>query len=252
MHNTEFDKNLLDQFGKVFFPAIAKGLISGYNVYHEAQKVTAKYLINYLHSDLGIDAYGKPQPHREELMDKLRKFGPAQITEKVTDTIVQSMATYKRGDWENDPPGVRYFTLDRRELKREEIMDYPGTVVVEGLQYDLGIALETLKEVNCVVDVLNKYTYAQKVDKDGTVHKDQANLDAIVDAWGVPLITITHQTEQDFAGFLPIVKIAIFRQDHEASTLTKNEQDLQEYLNSQKEPLQISRKLVNKVFINYL
>jgi len=251
MHNTEFDKTVLDQFGKVFFPAIANRLISGYNVYHEAQKLTAEYAINYLHSDLGTDGKGKPKPHREELVDKLKKFGPACITEKIIDTIVQRMATYKRGDWENDPEGVRYFTLDRQELKIDDAKDYPGPIVVEGLQYDLGIALETASEVRCVIDVLNKYVYAQIVDKDGRVHKEQENPDAIANAWRVPLITITRPSNEDFAGFLVVSKISVFRPHYEGSTLTTHPVPLEEYLHSQKEEPRISRKLANKVFTGY-
>jgi hypothetical protein len=51
------------------------------------------------------------------LADRLTKFVPAHVTESIIDIIAQRMAAYKRGDWEDDPSGTRYFTLEREELK---------------------------------------------------------------------------------------------------------------------------------------
>lgn len=251
MRTEGFDQKVLEHFGKLLFPTIAQGIINGYNVYKNSRKTDAPYVINYLHSDLGVDARGRQHPHREELMDKLRQFGPAQITEKIVDRIVQRMATYKRGDWEDDPPGVRYFTLDRQELMKENLANFAGLVIVEGMQYDLGVELRTAQEVSRVIDVFNKYTYARKIKRDGTVSSKQ-NPHAIINAWIVPLITISHHKKRRFSGFQPVAKVSTYKREHEASTLLVRPTALEEYLRAKNEQPHTSMHYANKAFIDYL
>ncbi len=240
------------KYRKLLFPIISKGIITGYNIYNERPKKTTPFLVNYLHSDLDFEK-GKPKAHLEELLEVLSKFGPVYSRNNLVNSVVDRIAIYKIGDWEENPKGLRFYDKDGKRLSRKNLKTYRGLVVAEGKQCDLGIEIISRKDLNKVLGLFHKYTFAHKIDKKGRPIKEQDqicfNPHAIIGAWEIPLIIISAESmkRQDY---LNIADLNISDKNHEISTITdKSLIDLEKELNSHKVPYLVSRKFCNRAFV---
>ena len=252
MAAVDFDPAILASFRSVFFPAIVSGQLTGFNVYRERPRSAIPYLVNYLHSDLGLLPDGSPHPHRSELLDKLQQFGQVNILPRLTESIVDRMAIYKVGDWEENPEGLNYYNAEGNPLPVDQLQSYEGLLIVEGKQYDLGIEASTRRDLERILGVLNKYTYMNRVGRRGRI-LDEENPKAITGAWKIPLVTVTTDRRQKINGFAPISDIAVAISDHEACAIVLSPDPLFQYLASQGLSPAIMEKRVNTPFLkNYL
>jgi len=243
----DFEKDVLKEFRKLLFPIIVSGKITGYNVYHNRKKSEYPFQVNYLHSDLGLLANGKQHPHREELLDKLKDISSICITEKITDSIIDRIATYKIGDWKENPQGLIFYTDEGRIIDGQELDEYGGIIIAEGKQYDLSLDIEDKQTVWKVLEVLNKYTYRCKVDDSGQV-TNELNPNRIFGAWDIPLITITSNSRLHIKGFISIPEIVIRLEEYVGCTLTRRK-NVKRYLEKIKQKVIETKRLVNKPFV---
>ncbi len=252
---TAFDPEALEKSRRLFFPIIAEGIVTGYNVYRHRPETNAPFIVNYLHSDLSFDKTGKPLPHLEELTDKLSKFGPAQIIEKITNSIVDRIAVYKVGDWEENPAGLTFYDQNGKVLSAEDLKKHRGLIVVEGKQYDLGIELSHQTDVDKVLRLLRESVFRYEIDDDGNVKnlndKPVINRNAISGSWDIPLITLSSRENSKKRGFRPVEEITVTELDHVIATLIdKNAERLRTSLQSQNVAFKRQEKLANSAFID--
>jgi len=252
---TQFDPEALEKSRQLFFPIIAERIITGYNVYRHKSETNAPFIVNYLHSDLSFDETGKPLPHLEELTDKLSKFGPAQIIEKITNSIVDCVAVYKVGDWEENPTGLIFYDQFGIVLNAENLKKHRGLVVVEGKQYDLGIELFHQREVDEVLHLLRRYVFMYEINDNGNIRnfhgKPVINIDAISGSWDIPLVTLSSKENHKKQGFRHVEEITVTELDHLIVTLIdKNAERLRILLQSQNVAFNRQEKLVNNAFID--
>lgn len=252
MVGKKFNKQILRKYRKILFPIIAKEIITGYNVYTNRSPSKSKYMINYLHSDLGFEN-ARPQMHLSELIDRLNKFGPPNITNEIVNSVVDRIAMYKIGDWEDNPAGLKFYDKDGKRLSKDLLKNYRGLIVAEGKQYDLGIEICSRQDLNKVLNLFNKYTFVHKINRNGQlINKDGQicfNKNAIHGAWEIPLIIVSanQMRRKDFSN---IAELVIVDKEHEISTLVdKALVGLEKELNIHKLNYSILRKFVDRAFV---
>lgn len=246
MAQAKFDKTVLKRFRELYFPAIKQGLTTGYNVYAEPLVVSAPLCVSYLHSDLGFLPDGRPHPHRQELYDKLVKFGPASISERTLDTVIERIALYELGDWDDNPAGLTFYDEDGTELSLDKLQNHRGKVIVEGKQYNLSVAVASEQDMMRVLDILEKFTYLTKT-VNGRVIK-QLNENAITDAWVIPLIMVNSETIP--RQFSSIFEVCFTLNDYESRSLVVTPAKLSDYLVSKGIASKTISAIVNEPFVS--
>ncbi len=249
-----FDSKLLDKYRKLFFPVIGDNIITGYNVYKNMFKSTAPFLVNYLHSDLGFDAKGRPHRHREELQDKLSKFGPMRIMENITSSIVDRIAVYKIGDWEENPEGLKFYDGTGKKLSAKELATYRGLLIAEGKQYDMGIELQSRKDLEHILDFFNKYVYAHKIDKMGNLLYRAGNIvmneDAIAGSWEIPLITAKGRGSLNRTDYKKVFEVDVKENEYDITALVdKQLRRLKSALKDKGALCLVAKKFANRPFV---
>lgn len=247
--DNKFDEVILQKYRKLFFPAIGKRIITGYNVYVGRDGEQAPFVINYLHSDLDVDEGGKPHRHKQELLDVLKRSSDVQTGEQIVNSVVDRLAIYKIGEWDENPAGLKFYDSEGNELQPEELLMYRGTIIAEGRQFEMSVMVEGESDVKHVLNLFNKYTYKMKVDSRGEV-KNENNPDAIFGAWEIPLIVVTAQSSLKRHDFRSISDIIVNDDDHEISTLVKKQRKtFEKFLSMNGVPYFRIGKYANRPFV---
>lgn len=184
-----------------YFPLIASGIISGYNLYLDQFDYSKGSLfLNYLHSELYHNSV-----HILELFKILNNEGFTEqkpivnnglmnrhkILERKADYIVED-------DWKKEK--MRYFDTFGRELSENELSEEGLKVIGEGLQYDLLLRITNEKELRKIVDLFKRYTSKDMLDEFGRkiFYKNipVKNKDAIIGAWDIPLLVCTNKLDK--------------------------------------------------------
>lgn len=246
---SKFDEAILQRYRKLFFPAIGGRIITGYNVYVDRGVGQAPFIINYLHSDLDVDENGRPHRHKQELLDVLKKSSDVKTGEQIVNSVVDRLAVYKIGEWDENPTGLKFYGADGNELQPEDLMIYRGTIIAEGRQFEMSVMVDGESDVKHVLNLFNKYTYKMKVDSRGEV-KDENNPHAIFGAWEIPLIVVTAQNGLKRHDFRSISDIIVKDDDHEISTLVKKQRKrFEQFLSGKGVPFCRIRKYANRPFV---
>ena len=246
---SKFDAEILQKYRELLFPAIGQRIITGYNVYIDRKTGQAPFVISYLHSDLDADETGKPHRHKQELLEVLQKSSDIQTGEQIVNSVVDRLAVYKIGEWDENPAGLKFYDTSGRELKPEELLTYRGTIIAEGRQFELSIMVGDETDVKHVLDLFNKYTYKMKVNSRGEI-KEEMNPYAIFGAWEIPLLVVTAQTRLKRHDFRSISDIIVKNDDHEISTLVKKQRKrFEQFLLVKEVPFCRIKKYANRPFI---
>ncbi len=217
----KFNEEILKKYRRLLFPVIGRGVITGYNVYVDRLVSSAPYVVNYLHADLGFDENGVPHRHREELVDILSRFTQLKVREKIVSSVTDRVAVYKIGEWEENPEDLKFYDPSGNYIPLGDLPDYEGILIAEGKQFDLGIEIENQRDLQYLLNLLNKYVYAIKVNQDGKVQFGTPNPNAVYGAWEIPLLVITGEKlkRRDYRRIFDIVIV----DDHEISTLIRKQ-----------------------------
>ncbi len=244
-----FDEKILEKYRKILFPEIKGGIITGYNVYYDKPVRTYQFLINYLHSDLGFDEKGKPHKHREELLKKLSKVGKLNFRKSLVNSIIDRIAIYKIGDWEENPENLRFFDSEGNLILYKDMNKYEGVLIAEGKQYNLGVELDNLEALNLILNLLNKYTYACKLTSKGKL-ENKKNQHAIYGAWEIPLIVVGLETPLKRQDFRRVFEFNIKDEKHDICALVrKHEKKLNDHLRRKTLNFYKTKKYANRPFV---
>ncbi len=243
----QFNPKTLQQFRKLLYPAIAQGIITGYNVYNESKDPNDTAL-HYLHSNLGISENGKSDKHLETLVHTLHNNFPTMKTVDVINSITTRYAVYKHGNWFDDPNSIKLYDTLGNQLTKTDILIHEGIVIVEGYQFDLQIKPTTKKQRRDLMRLLYKYTHLNKWNREHKVsHQD--NPHSIIDSWEIPLIVCLED-----AGLMKEtqeVKIRIGK--CESRIITSDGRPLIDFLKNRGQSVTTEKIHVNKSFyMSYL
>ncbi len=183
----QFNPKTLQQFRKLLYPAIAQGIITGYNVYNEPKDPTDT-AIHYLHSDLGSDANGRNAEHLDTLIQTLQNRFPTLVTTNIASSVTDRHAVYQKGDWLDNPQGIKFYDAKGYRLRKRDVSSYLGPVIMEGNQYDISITPEHCKQFEPIIALLRRYTHQKLIDKHHLLTA-RDNLHSIIGSWDIPLIT---------------------------------------------------------------
>ena len=246
---SKFNETILQKYRRLLFPTIGDKVITGYNVYLDRDVCKAPFVITYLHSDLDMDENGQPQRHKQELLEVLQKSSDIQTGEQIVNSIVDRLAVYKIGEWDENPAGLKFYDADGNEMQPEELLMYRGTIIAEGRQFELSVMVEDETDVKHVLNLFNKYTYKIKVDSRGEV-KSENNPHAIFGAWEIPLIVVTAQNGLKRHDFRSISDVIVKDDDHEISTLVKKQiRRFEQFLSGKGVPFCRIRRYANRPFV---
>lgn len=246
-----------------YFPLIADGVITGYNLYPRLFDYSgARFFLNYLHSDLKPD-----DAHFKELSEKLKEAGfleertiiGAKAINK--DGIIPREAHYHtKPDWKN-PENMRYFDFGCNEISLEEARSSERELVGEALQYDWLIKFNSEMELRRVIDIFKQYASKFSLDKQGRKiiknGKPTYNHEAISEAWDIPLLVCTNidnQKPRTLTDFLRVNQFNIMMDFEDTSivlsTLVRNQtKEFQRFLHKHSYDLKPEKKYVIRVFV---
>lgn len=248
MTETKFNADLLRKWRQTLFPAIGQGIITGYNIYVDRSLPDAPYVMRYLHAGLGIDDQGNANPHREALLEVLKKEADIKSIARTVYTIVDRLAVYKRGEWKNDPPKVKYFNLNGGEIQRDHVPIYDSLAIIEDKQFELSIAIGDERGAHHVLDNLDKYTYKFLLDAKWNL-TDKTNPFAIIGAWDFPLIIVNASQPLMRGDLTNIQEILIFDEDHDLCSLVRKQtRQFEEYLDNLLINYKTATRQANKLF----
>jgi hypothetical protein len=213
-----FDEAILENFRRQLFPEIGNGVISGYNVYLERPARTKKYLIEYLHSDLGKDENGYEYKHGIQLIEKIGDYCSPSIQEVFVRRIVDRISIYRRGRWDSDPPGTRFFDKHGNQIEIGRPTNYSGPIILEGKQHQLSVDVDELGNLNIILNLINQYANKFVLDSE-ELHAGQMNSLAINNAWDTPLVIVSSDDTLLRPDFVEVLDIVVRENDHIMSSL---------------------------------
>ncbi|MBI4453094.1 hypothetical protein HY636_00455 [Candidatus Woesearchaeota archaeon] len=247
--DNKFDENILQKYRILLFPQIAIGAITGYNVYADRVTSNSPIIVNYLHSNLGLNDDGTPHRHRKELMERLSELAQLKVQERVVNSVVDRVAVYKIGDWKENPLGLVFYDIKGNAIAIEDLEDYEDILIAEGKQFDLRLEIEDSNLLKKVLALFNKYTYAHKVNSFGLV-KEITNPDAIFDAWEIPLIVVTSNEDLRRKDFRRIFDITITDYLYEISSLVRQQRNtFEDYLKEKGVEFKRIKRYANRSFV---
>jgi hypothetical protein len=248
--DTKFDELLLQKYRRLLFPAIGERITTGYNVYVDRPTREAPFVINYLHSDLDMDETGHPHRHKQELIELLRKSSDIQAGEQMVNSVVDRLAVYKIGEWDENPEGLKFYDIHGRRLLPEELVSYRGIIIAEGKQYELNISVGTEHDVKHVLDLFNKHVFKLKVNSRGECG-EKNNPYAIFGAWETPLIVVTSQSGLKRQDFKSVSDLIIADGNHEISALVKRQRKkFEQFLLSKGLQFRRTKRYANRAFVD--
>lgn len=211
---SEFPENKIQKVRELFFPLIGEEtkerIITGFNIYNanEIKDVNALFQVNYLHSNLR-----KEDKHRREFERFISEYGLPHLIEGIDANLLVRNADYFTQPYWDDPIDVRYFTTKAKELSREEVFDYDGTIIAESKQYDMLIGVDNRKDLRQLLKMFRKHFYLNYIDSYGRYILDEKenkipNDKAVKnDPWDIPLITIGCRNNRLIRGFKKIKQV---------------------------------------------
>ncbi|MEK6936701.1 MAG: hypothetical protein AABW58_01370 [Nanoarchaeota archaeon] len=253
---SNFSRRELKRFRRIFFPLIANGTISGYNHYPKVHKRKARFLVNYLHANLGRKPDGRDEDHKAELTDKIKISGLAHLVRRVHKDVIERIAMYRlKTDWLNED--LRLYDEHGNPLNHQDALLYGGVIIGEGKQYDLAIEVANGRDLKELLNLFGKITNKYKIDNSGNLieieGKKLENQEAISDAWEVPIILVSTKRRTDLDGFDRIKKIIIKKNQSEISTLIdKKEPLIKDKLDAEKIKYCSREILANRLCYNWV
>ncbi len=209
-----FPENKIQEIREIFFPLVGEEpkerIITEFNVYdtREIKDINAVFQVNYLHSNLG-----KEEAHRQEFEKFISEYGLVHLIENIDENLLVRHADYFTQPYWEDPEHVRYFTTKAKELSKNEVFDYDGTVIAESKQYDMLICVENRKDLRQLMKMFRKHFYLNDIDSYGRYILDKTkskipNDDSVKnDPWDIPLITIDYHDKRRVRGFKKIKQV---------------------------------------------
>ena len=252
----KFSNDELKKFRQILFPLISSGTITGYNHYPEKYTGKANYLIEYLHSNLGKYADGRDQEHKEELIGKIKTLCLTHLIESTTDKIIKRTTLYDlQPEWINN--NLKLYDANGNTLSQDQAMIYDGTIIGEEKQHSLFIEINKREDLSTILSIFKQFTNKYKLDSSGQISKingkKAVNLEAITDAWEIPVILITPNRKTKIETYMTINKISIDKRNSELSTLVKStKRKLITELNNKNAPHKITKILANRLFHDWI
>ncbi len=220
-----FDPEVLKRTRKLFFPAIATDIITGYNIYPESPaRPYAKFQVSYLHSNLNEN-----NEHRQELEEKIKEFGITVVLRPARCQRVDRTAAYRlEQGWQAD----EYYDAKGNSIPQNRVDD----LVKQGIpiigvskQYDLRICIDDQKTLCALLEIFRKYVNAYLINKktgkpityqSGNERRIRRNRKhKITDAWEIPFVSVDTNEDIQLQGFQQVKKISIDGFDADISTL---------------------------------
>ncbi len=240
----QFNQKTLRQFRKLLYPAIAQGIITGYNVYNEP-KDPSDTAIHYLHSDLGIDENGKMDRHLESLIYTINNNFPNTLTTNIASAITDRIAIYQWGDWKENPLTTRLYDAHGNRLRDKDADDYEGVIIIEGRQYDLSMTPENWRQRTEIIRILLRYTQLKTLTSRCLLTPIE-NPRALIGSWAIPLIV-----SNQYSNLMKKVnEVRIQIETCQSRIVVRTPENLISYLNGKSLPATTSAIYVNTSFHN--